>query len=205
MESELHIDRLFYEKQIWQLGFNRIAGIDEVGRGPLAGPVFACAVIFSTTYFNHEVRDSKKIAAKKRVILAKLLCTNAAAWAIGQASVHEIDALNIRQATFLAMRRALVGLDMHADYLLVDGENIPDVDLPMTALIKGDNKSFTIAAASIIAKVNRDAFMVRLNDVYPQYGFDRNKGYGTAEHIRALRVHGTSPHHRKSFLGKIIN
>jgi ribonuclease HII len=205
METSLQMDRLHYEKKLWQRGFNHIAGVDEVGRGPLAGPVYACAVVFNTTFFHNEVRDSKKIAENKRTALARMLCEKAAAWRIGQASAAEIDALNIRQATFLAMRRALVGLDIQVDYILVDGENIPKVALPMTALIKGDEKSFTIGAASIIAKVSRDAYMIRLNDAYPQYGFKRNKGYGTAEHIRALHLYGISPHHRKSFLGKILN
>jgi ribonuclease HII len=205
MKTELKIDPLLYEKELWRQGFNHVAGIDEVGRGPLAGPVYACAVMFNKTYFHHEVRDSKKIADKKRSALAQILCSKATTWAIGEASVAEIDRLNIRQATFLAMRRALGGLDIQADYVLVDGEHIPDIALPMTALIKGDERSFTIAAASIIAKVNRDAYMVQLNDVYPHYGFERNKGYGTAEHIRALGMYGLSPYHRKSFLGKIRN
>jgi ribonuclease HII len=204
MNTRLKLDPLYYEKELWKQGFSSIAGIDEVGRGPLAGPVYACAVIFNAAYFHHDVRDSKKITAKKRIELAKILSENASAWAIGQASVGEIDRLNIRQATFLAMKRAFESLQSHPDYLLVDGEKIPEIDLPMMGLVKGDEKSFTIGAASIIAKVARDTYMIKLNEEYPLYGFERNKGYGTAEHIRALQVHGASPHHRRSFLNKIL-
>ena len=199
------MDPLYHEKELWRQGYSSIAGIDEVGRGPLAGPVYACAVIFNPTYYHHDVRDSKKIAAKKRIKLAGLLSGEASAWAIGQASVGEIDMLNIRQATFLAMKRALEALQNKADYLLVDGEKIPEIDLPMMGLVKGDEKSFTIGAASIIAKVARDKVMIELDKEYPKYGFVRNKGYGTAEHIRALRVYGASPHHRRSFLNKILD
>lgn len=197
------MDPLFFEKQLWQKGYSAIAGIDEVGRGPLAGPVYACAVIFHRSYFQAGVRDSKKVSEKKRIILSNLLTGHALSWAIGQASVAEIDEMNIRQATFLAMKRAVKGLQIPADYLLIDGEEIPGVSLPMTALIKGDARSFTIGAASIIAKVKRDTYMLHLDRVYPSYGFKTNKGYGTAEHIRALKLHGVTPYHRNTFLKKI--
>jgi ribonuclease HII len=203
-DNRVEIDPLFYERQLWRRGYNYIAGIDEVGRGPLAGPVYACAVIFRNTYFHREVRDSKKISPEKRISIAQTLCHEAAAWSIGQASVSEIDELNIRQATFLAMRRALQALESKVDYVLVDGEKIPEISMPLTALIKGDEKSFTIGAASIIGKVKRDAYMVQLHEIFPQYDFAANKGYGTAAHIRALRSYGASPHHRKTFLTKII-
>jgi ribonuclease HII len=197
-------DPLFYERNLWQHGYKYIAGIDEVGRGPLAGPVYACAVVFRSSYFHPEVRDSKKIAASKRIDIAHVLCQEASAWSIGQASVSEIDEINIRQATFLAMRRAIYALNLQVDYLLVDGEKIPDIGIPLTALIKGDDKAFTIGAASIIAKVKRDAHMIQLHEIFPQYGFANNKGYGTAQHINALRRYGASSHHRKTFITKII-
>lgn len=197
--------RLTVEKQLWDQGLSLIAGIDEVGRGPLAGPVFACAVIFEKDFFLAKVQDSKKISAHDREWLAPILRRNALAWAIGTASEIEIDQINIRQATFLAMRRAINNLEVQPDYLLIDGENLPDVAYGSRGIIRGDQLSFTIGAASIIAKVERDKLMIRLDSEYPSYKFAKNKGYGTAEHIRILKMLGPSPYHRLSFLSKILN
>lgn len=196
--------RLKIEKQLWNKGINFIAGIDEVGRGPLAGPVFACAVIFERNFFLKEVRDSKKTSSQQREFLAPLLQKVALSWAIGTASVQEIDQINIRQATFLAMRRAVETLKIKPDYLLVDGEDLPHPPYNSMGVIHGDQISFTIGAASIIAKVERDKFMMKLDDSYPNYKFAKNKGYGTAEHIRVLKQIGPSPHHRNSFLTRIL-
>jgi ribonuclease HII len=201
----LRYHRLTIEKQLWNRGIALIAGIDEVGRGPLAGPVFACAAVFEKNFFLADVQDSKKISSQKREGLAPVLQKNALSWAIGTASVIEIDQINIRQATFLAMRRALASLSVQPDYLLIDGENLPAAPYDSMGVIQGDQRSFTIAAASIIAKVERDKLMIRLDKEYPDYKFAKNKGYGTAEHIRALKMLGPSPYHRQTFLTKILN
>jgi ribonuclease HII len=201
----IDLHRLEIEKQLWNKGNNFIAGIDEVGRGPLAGPVFACAVIFKRDFFLKEVRDSKKTSSQQRECLAPLLQEMALSWAIGTASVQEIDQINIRQATFLAMRRAVESLKIKPDYLLVDGENLTHPPYNSMGVIHGDQISFTIGAASIIAKVERDNFMMKLDDSYPYYKFAKNKGYGTAEHIKILKQIGPSPQHRISFLTRILN
>jgi ribonuclease HII len=201
----MNIDRLIYEKKLWQQGYQFVAGIDEVGRGPLAGAVYACAIIFEKDLIIPEVQDSKKLSEKKRKLLFDLIKENAVSYAIGTASEKEIDTINIRQASFLAMRRAVEGLNVKPDYLLVDGFDLPDSKLPSEGIIKGDDKSFTIAAASIIAKVSRDAYMKDLDKKYPNYKFAINKGYGTKEHIEAIKKYGITPVHRKTFLTKIID
>lgn len=201
----MNIDRLSYEKKLWQQGYNFIAGIDEVGRGPLAGAVYACAIIFKKEIFIPEVRDSKKLSEKKRELLFELIRENAVSFAIGTANEKEIDTINIRQSTFLAMRRAVEGLKIQPDYLVVDGFDLPESNIPSEGIIKGDDKSFTIAAASIIAKVSRDAYMKDLDKKYPNYKFAKNKGYGTKEHIEAIKKYGITPVHRKSFLTKIVD
>ena len=195
---------LAIEQNIWQAGYRFLAGIDEVGRGPLAGPVFACAVIFDPTFYHADVRDSKQLVKGKRESLAEILRNKALDCGIGHASVTEIDEINIRQATFKAMHRALAALTVSPDYLLIDGENLPDAPCPSQGIIRGDVDSFTISAASIIAKVARDKYMQKLDQVYPVYKFAKNKGYGTAEHIDALHTKGPSPYHRKTFLTKIL-
>lgn len=181
-----------------------IAGVDEVGRGPLAGPVVACAVIFDVDYYHNEVRDSKKLSAVKREKLAEIIRANAVSIGTGMASVAEIERINIRQATFLAMRRAMADLSLEPDFVLVDGEGLPDSPYPVQGIIRGDDISFTIGAASIVAKVSRDKYMQELDSDYPEYKFARNKGYGTAEHISAIQMYGPTPHHRHSFLGNIL-
>ena len=200
----MYYKNLTIEQNIWQAGYHFLAGLDEVGRGPLAGPVMACAVIFDPTYYHADVRDSKQLAKGKRESLAKMLREKALAYGIGHASVIEIDEINIRQATFRAMHRALAALPVNPDFLIVDGENLPDAPCPSRGITRGDVDSFTISAASIIAKVARDQYMQQLDQVYPAYKFAKNKGYGTAEHIDALHTNGPSPYHRKTFLTKIL-
>lgn len=193
----------FFEKRLWRAGVVHICGVDEVGRGPLAGPVMACAAIFDRTFFHPEIQDSKLLSVRKREVLGKILTAEALEWNIGLATAQEIDLLNIRQATFLAMRRAINSLSIRPDYALIDGENLPDGICLSSGIIKGDQKSFTIAAASIIAKVSRDRLMVRIGKEFPAYRFHKNKGYGTREHIEAIINHGPCPYHRKTFLTKL--
>ena len=189
---------------MWDQDYCYLAGIDEVGRGPLAGPVVACAIIFDKSYYNKDVRDSKSLSEKKRDQLSEILRSQAVSFNVGEACVQEIEQYNIRQATFMAMRRAVSGLSVSPDFLLVDGENLPDSPVPSLGIVKGDQKSFSISAASIVAKVARDNYMKELEREYPQYKFAKNKGYGTKEHIQAIKQLGPSPHHRKSFLKKIL-
>ena len=176
-----------------------VAGVDEAGRGPLAGPVVAAAVILDDLQPIAGLNDSKKLTEKRREklydeILAKALCCS-----IAEASVQEVDALNILQATMLAMRRAVDGLRLKPVKVLVDGNRLPVLDVRAEAIVQGDALVPAISAASILAKVHRDRLCVRLHEQYPQYGFDRHKGYGTAEHLQALADHGPTPCHRMSF------
>ena len=197
-------DRLAIEKRIWHSGIRHVCGIDEVGRGSVAGPVMACAVIFRSDFFHPEVKDSKMLSRKKRNEFKEFLCKQALTWNIGIASEREIDFFNIRIATFMAMRRALRGLSIQPDYVLVDGETIKNEMILTQGIIKGDNRSFTIAAASIIAKEIRDEYMAKISPSYPQYKLEKNKGYGTREHLLAVRTMGLSTCHRRSFLLKYI-
>ena len=176
-----------------------MAGIDEAGRGPLAGPVCAAAVLLSENRIPKGIDDSKSLTRENREILFAEL-VESAHLAVGYASVEEIDRINILQATMLAMQRAAVKLPVPADYFLVDGNRLP-VDLPAEseALIGGDRRSLAVAAASIVAKVTRDRLMARLAKAFPQYGWERNSGYGTREHRDALKQFGPTPHHRHSF------
>ncbi len=176
-----------------------VCGIDEAGRGPLAGAVVAAAVILDPARPIAGLNDSKKLSAKKRDALALLIRERAVAWAVASASVEEIDSLNILHATLLAMRRAVLGLTVRPTSAMVDGNRCPQLDVPCTAVIKGDGKIASIAAASILAKTVRDAEMLALHAQYPVYGFDRHMGYPTAAHCQALERHGASPVHRRSF------
>lgn len=176
-----------------------ICGVDEAGRGPLAGPVFAAAVILGQDHNIHGLKDSKKLSAKQRDALSVQIRQCAAAWAVASASVEEIDTLNILQATLLAMRRAVEKLAMHPAEVLVDGLYCPKIALPARAIVRGDSKVDEISAASILAKTARDAIMLELHALYPVYGFDRHKGYPTMAHLAALRNHGASIVHRRSF------
>jgi ribonuclease HII len=180
----------------------KVAGIDEAGRGPLAGPVYAAAVILPPGKYIAKLNDSKKVAPKVRESLAEEIKVCAVAWAIGTASVAEIEELNILHASHLAMTRALDVLQVEVDHVLVDGKMCPDFNKPVTAIVDGDEKCACIAAASILAKTERDKFMLRLAEKYPQYGFDKHKGYATAEHYEAIRKYGITPAHRPSFLKK---
>lgn len=180
-----------------QIG-GRVAGVDEVGRGPLAGPVTAAAVVLNPEAIPDGLNDSKKLTARKRNALLETLLTSAEV-SLGWASIEEIDALNIRNATFLAMTRALAGL-APVDHALVDGNALPpDLPCPATTIIKGDGRSLSIAAASIAAKVGRDEHMMALSRQFPGYGWEKNAGYPTADHKQALLDLGVTPHHRRSF------
>ncbi len=176
-----------------------ICGVDEAGRGPLAGPVYAAAVILDPYRPVEGLADSKKLGEKARDRLAPLIRERALSWAIATASVEEIDTLNILQATLLAMRRAIEGLTVRPGLVLVDGTHCPQVPHPVRAVVKGDSSVAAISAASILAKTARDAEMLRLHARHPEYGFDRHKGYPTAAHMAALRRHGVIDIHRRSF------
>ena len=204
MKGESPINRLSFERRLRQKGFNFIAGVDEVGRGPLAGPVYACAVILPAEFFHPAVRDSKRVSPDRRAELAGILAREALAVGIGRSEPAEIDTCNIRRASQKAMQRAVADLGIRPDFILIDGNDPPDFSVPARAIVGGDDKSFTIAAASIIAKVMRDELMINLDRMYPGYALDCNKGYGTAEHITALKMLGPTPLHRRSFLKRII-
>jgi ribonuclease HII len=181
-------------------GLTRIAGVDEAGRGPLAGPVAAAAVILPDTCGVHGLDDSKKLSAKKRDALYQILTTDPRViWSVALASAGEIDSLNILRATHLAMRRAVAGLAVVPDHCLIDGLPVRGFPWPHDGIVKGDGRSFSIAAASIIAKVTRDRLMRELDAEFPQYGFANHQGYGTKQHLAALRIHGPCCHHRRSF------
>lgn len=176
-----------------------ICGVDEAGRGPLAGPVSAAAVILDDANPIEGLADSKKLSEKQRDKLAPIIRERALAWAVAYAEVDEIDQLNILQATLLAMRRAVLALNIQPQQVLVDGLYCPQTGIPSLAIVKGDSKVAAISAASILAKTARDALMLDLHGQYPNYGFAGHKGYPTAAHLAALREHGVSPIHRKSF------
>ncbi|MEJ2537567.1 MAG: ribonuclease HII [Calditrichia bacterium] len=197
--KNLELETLF-----WQSGLSRIAGVDEAGCGPLAGPVVAAAVIFPPYAHIAEVKDSKKLTAKKREELYSIIVDSAISFGIGIVPPEEIDRINIRQATFKAMRKAIGNLKTQPDYVLFDGYELPEKLLSQEAVINGDDHSFTIAAASILAKVSRDRLMLDWHDKYPIYGFNRHKGYGTEYHRTMLAKYGPCEIHRRSFLSKII-
>jgi ribonuclease HII len=190
---------LIYESELWDRGIERIAGIDEAGRGPLAGPVVAAAVVFQKNVFIEGVRDSKTVPPKEREILHDLILRCAAAVGLGVVDEKIIDRINILQATYQAMRTAVGRLSPQPQHLLVDGRALPDASLPQTAIVQGDRKSFSIAAASIVAKVTRDRIMADYDLRYPQYGFSRHKGYGTRAHVQAILEFGYCDLHRRSF------
>ncbi len=176
-----------------------ICGVDEAGRGPLAGPVYAAAVILNDNRMIDGLADSKKLSEKRRNYLAQEIKQHALAWAIATASVEEIDAINILRASLLAMRRAVEALRVRPHEVWVDGLYCPDTGLPSRAIVRGDSSVAAISAASILAKTARDAAMLLLHERYPQYGFDGHKGYPTAAHVAALKLHGVSDVHRRSF------
>lgn len=175
-------------------------GCDEAGRGCLAGSVFAAAVILPAGYNNSMLNDSKKLTARQREMLRVEIERDAVAWAVAQVEPHTIDEINILKASFRAMNRAIGKLSQRPEQLLIDGNRfVNETDIPSLCIVKGDGKYMSIAAASILAKTYRDAYMVRLHNEYPQYGWDRNKGYPTQEHYEAIRQYGTTPYHRMSF------
>jgi ribonuclease HII len=176
-----------------------VAGVDEAGRGPLAGPVVAAAVILNDKAPIKGLADSKQLTARRRELLYDEIRAKALCCSVAQASVEEIDRLNILQATMLAMQRAVKGLRLKPAKVLVDGNRLPPLDVLAEAIVSGDALVPAISAASILAKVTRDRLLDELHDTYPAYGFNRHKGYGTAEHLRALQVHGALPEHRRSF------
>lgn len=192
-------DNLQFERRLWNRGVLHVAGIDEAGRGPLAGPVVAAAVIFPKSIAIDGIRDSKQLSHRKREILLAEIEEKALAVGIGQINAAEIDRINILKATLAAMKQAVMGLPVTPHHLLVDGNQLPDSLIPKSGIVSGDRKCFSIAAASIVAKVTRDRLMLRYHERYPEYGFDKHKGYGTRLHIQAIRIHGHSPIHRRSF------
>lgn len=198
-EKERVAKLYFYEHKLYQRGYRRIAGIDEAGRGPLAGPVIAAAVILPPDFFIAGLNDSKKLSSKKREGLYEVIMNSALAVGIGRAEPQEIDRLNILQADYLAMKRAVNALPLQPDYLLVDGNGTPETEFPCVPVIGGDRLSASIAAASIIAKVARDREMDDWDKKYPEYQFAKHKGYGTELHVKALEKYGVCPIHRKSF------
>ncbi len=197
--SELWI----FEHDMMDRGYSLICGVDEAGRGPLAGPVCAAAVILPPDLEIPGLNDSKKLSEKKRDELYDIIIEQAVAYGIAMASEQKIDEINILQATFLAMKRAVESLPQKPDFVLVDGNREPDLgDLPLKTIVKGDSRSANIAAASILAKVTRDRYMMELDKEYPQYGFAVHKGYGTRKHYDALEEFGACPAHRRTFLKK---
>jgi len=179
--------------------YAHIAGVDEVGRGPLVGAVVTAAVILDPNNPIEGLNDSKKLSEKKRLLLAEEIKAKALAWSLGRAERHEIDEINILKATMLAMQRAVNGLKIHPDFVLIDGNKCPILTCPAQAVVKGDSLVPAISAASILAKVTRDAEMDILHQQYPQYGFAEHKGYPTAKHLAALKEHGPIMEHRRSF------
>lgn len=196
------MDKLFYERQLRAQGCKYVCGVDEVGRGPLAGPVVCAAVIMPEDDIIEGVDDSKKLTAKKREKLADLIKQKAIAWAICRVEPQVIDQINILQATRLCMKNAVEGLSVRPDFVLTDGNMTLDIDIAQKSIVKGDAQCYCIGAASIIAKVERDALMAEYAEVYPGYGFEKNVGYGTAAHIAAIKEKGLTPIHRRSFTKK---
>ncbi len=198
------VDWLLYERTAHEEGYSLVCGVDEAGRGPLAGPVFAAAVILPPDTIIEGVNDSKKLSEKKRDALFDVICSRALAYGIAAADEREIDEINILNATYRAMERAVAMLEPTPDLVIVDGNRLPPgLEVEARTLVKGDALCHSIACASILAKVSRDRFMLAMAEKYPQYSFEKHKGYGTAAHIEALRTHGVSPIHRRSFLKKI--
>lgn len=190
---------LVEEKKLWEKGYLFIAGIDEAGRGPLAGPVMAAACILPAQFDLPGLNDSKQLTESKREKLYSAIQSQALSFAVGSAEPAEIDTLNILGATKLAMKRAVEGLKMRPHFLLIDALELQGMNIPQRGIVGGDALSASIAAASILAKVTRDHWMTELHRLYPVYGFNRNKGYGTREHLEALANYGPSPLHRRSF------
>lgn len=198
------MDWLQYEKEALQKGYTHICGVDEAGRGPLAGPVCAAAVILPPDTIIEGVNDSKKLSEKKREALFDVIKEQALSYSIAYASVQEIEEINILNATMLAMKRAVEGLSVKADFAMIDGNRLPDLPIDCEYIIKGDAKSMSIACASILAKVSRDRLLYEYAKEFPQYQFNKHKGYGTKAHTEAIKKYGPCKYHRMSFLSKIL-
>ena len=192
-----------FDCEVKNEGYNVICGVDEAGRGPLAGPVYACAIIMKNDIIIPEVNDSKKLTEKKREMLYDIIIENALCYSVASVSEKEIDEINILNATMKAMQLAIEGLNVKPDIALIDGNQNRNITFNNRTVIKGDAKSYNIAAASIIAKVSRDRFIIKMDELYPQYGFKKHKGYGTKEHMEAIRKYGPCEIHRQTFLKNI--
>lgn len=203
-ESERLEVMLEFEHELYNRGVKYVAGVDEAGRGPLCGPVVAAAVILTKNEKIPGVNDSKKLSEKKREELFEIIKEKAVAYSVGIVDEKVIDEINILEATRLAMKKAVEGLSVTPEHVLVDAEKRVPISIPYTSIVKGDAKSESIAAASIIAKVTRDHMIAELDKKYPEYNFSKNKGYGTREHIRAIKEHGLCEIHRKTFCKKFI-
>ncbi len=200
MKSSAPFPDMQAETEAREAGYVCVCGIDEAGRGPLAGPVMAAAVVLPEGFVLEGLHDSKKLSVRRREMLYEsLMADERVMKCVASASVEEIDRLNILRATHLAMRRAALGLPRKADFCLIDGLPVPHFPLPSRALVKGDARCLSIAAASVLAKVTRDRYMRKLAQEFPQYGFERHAGYGTRAHLQALHHYGITPHHRRSF------
>lgn len=193
-----------FETVAYNKGFKVVCGVDEAGRGPLAGPVYAAAVILPVETEIAGLNDSKKLSEKKREELFDIINDVAISVSVGTASEKEIDEINILNATFLAMKRAVEGLEISPDYAIIDGNRAPNLEIPTETVVKGDGKVMSVAAASIIAKVSRDRFMLKMAEQYPEYQFEKHKGYGTRLHYEMIEKYGVSSIHRKSFLKKVL-
>ncbi|HAA90216.1 MAG: Ribonuclease HII [Thermoanaerobacterales bacterium 50_218] len=191
----------FFEQVLWRGGADLVAGVDEAGRGPLAGPVVAAVVVLDQELLIPGLNDSKKVNPGKRDLLAQEIKMKAVDWAVGIVSPRDIEEFNIQEATYQAVRKALKQLSVVPDHLLVDGWAIPGLEVPQTPLVKGDCRSAAIAAASLLAKTTRDELMKFYARFYPEYGFEKHKGYPTKEHLKALQRHGPCPLHRRNFRG----
>lgn len=193
------------ERELKNMGYNLICGVDEAGRGPLAGPVYAAAVILKENFFIEGINDSKKLSEKRREELYDVIVENAVAYGVFSVNEKRIDEINILNATFEAMNGAVNSLAVQPDFVLIDGNRIKNMTLPHMTVVKGDAKSASIAAASILAKVSRDRYICEMAKKYPEYGFEKHKGYGTAAHNEAILKYGPCEIHRKTFLKKLLN
>lgn len=198
------MDWLYYENTAYEKGYNLVCGVDEAGRGPLAGPVCAAAVVLPKGLILDGVNDSKKLTEKKREALFDVITQQALDWSVAFATVEEIEEINILNAAMLAMKRAVDGLKNPVDFAIIDGNRKPPLEIDCEAVVKGDAKSMSVAAASILAKVSRDRILRQYAVDYPQYGFEKHKGYGTKVHVEALKKYGSCEVHRPSFLKKIL-
>ena len=192
------------ENRLHNAGYEFVAGVDEAGRGPLAGPVYAAAVILPRNIRLDGINDSKKLSPKKREELFSEITEKAIAYAVFSVDEKKIDEINILNATYMAMNGAIAALSQKPDYVIIDGNRIEGISLPHETIVKGDAKSISIAAASVLAKVARDRYITEMAELYPEYGFEKHKGYGTKEHTDAILKYGVSPIHRRTFLKKLL-